>query len=809
MHFHASRAPRGRRATRLSPLATALRLACLGLAVGFGPATAVQAQTPAGQPAAAPSRAFNIPAGPLDGALDRFARTAGINLSYDAAVVQGRSTKGLTGTYGIQAGLTALLAGTGVEAVAQPAGGFALRKQAAQPAQAVRAAAAVPQPVSTTLSAVTVLGSRDPNVPLSNVPASITVVPREEIAKQQPTAQRIDDILARTVPGFNPTNVGVRLIRGRTAQVFINGVPSNEQMRASAGSDINLLSPDQVDLIEVARGANSAYGFGSPGGIIALSTPRAESEQLTLKTRIGTGFNTSQASDTLQTTLYQSVSRIVGAFDYHVGLSLRKDGLLRDPDGNIALDFSSPGLFSAGKESLYDFDTSLGYKLGRAGTLRLTATAGQMNTDERYESDEAGTYRAVDSTFVRRPAGDRNVRRHHTVNLSYENADLAGSAVKLEAVSSRVHALQYRAAGAVTERDDQANEYAGLRSSATTPLDSLHRGATVSWGLDYMQNRFFRPVINDNTGAVIRYVSPDVTLETWAPYIQAQAPVGNWRFNAGVRHERYSGSVETAAVAGGIRGGDFRAFDLSLFNAGAVYKLTQQRELYASFSQGAEISQVGRVATTARTADRVDPQPAKSNQYEVGFRHSGQPLTYSAAAFYTTSDLMSSLDCNVPVTEPCRPLREPRKYWGAEGTLGWRIDPRWGVGGNFSWMQGTRTLSTGQERRVPLNEAPPLLLGAYIDFAPRAGWTNRLQFDYRASSDPFSASTAFGEGRVDSLFLAHFSTNFDLGPGQMQVGVRNLFDKKYYSIVAQAHNRQFNWVPEQGRRVTVSYDVKW
>lgn len=45
---------------------------------------------------------------------------------------------------------------------------------------------------------MTVLGSRDPNVPLSNVPASITVIEREEIAKQQATALRIEDILSRT-----------------------------------------------------------------------------------------------------------------------------------------------------------------------------------------------------------------------------------------------------------------------------------------------------------------------------------------------------------------------------------------------------------------------------------------------------------------------------------------------------------------------------------------------------------------------------------------------------------------------------------
>ncbi len=794
--------PKPNRSPRLVPLAAALQAASLCIAVGLAvrPAPALaQAST---TPATAQVQAFSIPGGPLDAALNGFIQATGVNLSYDPGLIQALSTKGLGGSYTVQAGLAALLADTGVEAVAQSDDGFALRRQLT-PASAP----------DTVLQTITVLGSRDPSVPLSNVPASITVVPREEIARQQPTAQRIEDILGRTVPGFNPTNVGVRQIRGRTAQVFVNGVPSNEQLRASAGSDINLLAPDQLEVIEVARGANSAYGFGSPGGVIALSTRRAESKELTLISRVGTSFNTSKPGGTFQSSLYQSVSQIVGDFDYHVGVAVRKDGLLRDPDGNLALDFNSPVAFSMGKETLVDFDTSLGYKLGGTGSLRLTATGGRAEVDDRYESDELGTYRVTDSTLVRRPAGDRNVRRHHTVNLSYENSDVAGSAVKLEALAGRVHMLQYRRPAAVTELDEQTNNYTGLRSSVTTPLDGVRTGATVSYGLDYMRNRFFRPIVDDDTGAVLRYVSPDVTLETWAPFLQGQVPVGDWRFNAGVRHERYSGSVETAAIPTRtpptvIEAGDFRSFSLTLFNAGAVYKLAQQRDIYASFSQGAEISQVGRAALSASTADRVDPQPAKSNQYEIGFRQSGQPLNYSAAVFYTTSDLMSALDCSDPAV-PCKPLREPRKFWGIEGTVGWSIDSHWGVGGNLAWMEGRRTLSTGEERHIPLNEAPPLLLGAYVDFAPHDGWTNRLQFDYRAGSDPFGGSTAFGEGRVDSLFLAHLSTSFNLGPGEMQIGVRNLFDKKYYSIVAQAHNRGTNWIPEQGRRVSISYETKW
>lgn len=747
----------------------------------------------------------DLPPQPLAEAIKSLARQAGITIAADDTLLTGKQSPAVQGAMEPAEALRRLLAGSGLEAVSND-GTWRLRNLPA-PAPAAPASAAQASPV-TALPAVTVLGSRDPNVPLSNVPASISVVPREEIARQQPTAQRIEDILARTVPGFNPTNVGVRQIRGRTAQVFINGVPSNEQMRASAGSDINLLSPDQVDLIEVARGANSAYGFGSPGGIIALSSPRAESEQLTLRTRAGTSFNTSKPGGSFQSSVYQSVSQILGDFDFHAGLSYRKDGLARDKDGKPAFDFNSPALLSMGHESLYDFDTSLGYKLGGSGSLRLTITAGRMDVDERWESDGTGVYRQTDSQLVHRPVGDRNGRRHHTLNLSYENANLGGSAVKLEAVTSRAHADQYSTAGAVTQRDEQDNRYAGLRSSVTTPLDGLRQGATVSYGLDYMRNSYFRPVYDDDTGATIRFFSPDVTVETWAPYAQGQVPVGDWRFNAGARHERYGGSVETGVGTGGIQGGDIRSFRLTLFNAGVVYVLRPGHDLYASFSQGAEISQVGRAATTAVTADRVDPQPAKSNQYELGLRQRTGGLDYTAAVFYTTSDLMSSLDCSVPL-EPCRPLREPRKFWGVEGTVAWRIDASTGVGGTLGWMDGRRTLATGEKRRTGSNETPPLLLGAYVDFAPQAGWSNRLQFDYRAGRDPFGDSTAYPEGKVDSLFLAHVSTSVDVGPGQLQIGVRNLFDKRYYSLASEAGNGGFNWIPEQGRRVSISYAMKW
>jgi outer membrane cobalamin receptor len=201
----------------------------------------------------------------------------------------------------------------------------------------------------------------------------------DQIEKELPTAPRIEDVLNRTVPGFNPTNNGVRQIRGRTAQVFINGVPTNEQMRASSGSDINLLAPEQLGRIEVSRGANSAYGFGSPGGIIALSTPRAESAEFTLKTSIANSFNPSHPGGSYRPKLYQSASQILGNFDYHIGGLVGYDGLDFDARGKRALGFNAPSAIGNSKEFLGGLDGSFGYDFGNLGKLRLTGTFNYTN----------------------------------------------------------------------------------------------------------------------------------------------------------------------------------------------------------------------------------------------------------------------------------------------------------------------------------------------------------------------------------------------------------------------------------------------
>ncbi|MBN9339614.1 MAG: STN domain-containing protein, partial [Comamonadaceae bacterium] len=131
----------------LHPQAWACRALVLALAcAGLG--GRLHAQVPAAPPAAEAAHNYAIPAGPLEDALNRFGRDAGLLLSFTQDQVQGLRSPGLQGSHTARSGLDALLRGTGLQAVAQSQGSYVLR------------AAPAATPVAETLPEVTVAANQ-------------------------------------------------------------------------------------------------------------------------------------------------------------------------------------------------------------------------------------------------------------------------------------------------------------------------------------------------------------------------------------------------------------------------------------------------------------------------------------------------------------------------------------------------------------------------------------------------------------------------------------------------------------------------
>lgn len=119
----AARTPFARTRTAL-----ALRILLTGSAIGCGalPLTASAQATGATES----QRGFSVAAGPLDAALNDFARQAGITLSFDPQLTQGRQAAPLKGDYSVAEGLNRLLAPHGLEAPRASGGGYAVRVRA-------------------------------------------------------------------------------------------------------------------------------------------------------------------------------------------------------------------------------------------------------------------------------------------------------------------------------------------------------------------------------------------------------------------------------------------------------------------------------------------------------------------------------------------------------------------------------------------------------------------------------------------------------------------------------------------------------
>ena len=119
--------------TSYKPLALAIHL-IVASAAGVAYAATAQAQTAAVQ-------SYDIPAGPLSNALNRFAQQAGVAIIFQSSNLEGLSTPGLQGAYNEHDGFEALLRGSGYTMVkgangyrldALPAAGGALELGATQ-----------------------------------------------------------------------------------------------------------------------------------------------------------------------------------------------------------------------------------------------------------------------------------------------------------------------------------------------------------------------------------------------------------------------------------------------------------------------------------------------------------------------------------------------------------------------------------------------------------------------------------------------------------------------------------------------------
>jgi iron complex outermembrane receptor protein len=230
-------------------------------------------------PAAA--KAFDIPRGDLDAALDEFTDQSGVQLVYSDAAVHGHRTNGVRGQYTEIAALNAVLSGTGFTTQVMPSSliGIVPERRNETPvkvAQAARRAPAAPMPAASGAIETVVVTAQKKTENIQQVPIAISAFTQKDLTERQ-IAGGPD--LVRDVPNvtFNKTNfTGYNLeIRGIGTQaisvttdpavaVAFNGIPFIRN---------HFFEQEFFDLgnLEVLRGPQGTlYGRNATAGVVNL-----------------------------------------------------------------------------------------------------------------------------------------------------------------------------------------------------------------------------------------------------------------------------------------------------------------------------------------------------------------------------------------------------------------------------------------------------------------------------------------------------------------------------------------------------------
>lgn len=243
-----------------------LRALALGLTLGGSLAASALAQ----------ARDFSIGPGRLGDVLAQYAAAAGVQLVYDPAALDGRSSAGLSGSYTVEQGFARLLSGSGYELRAAGADRFLLVP--------LGGSAPVPQAAgdAVLLDPITLGGANlIPGDEAYRSPGAVSHIDSRQIDRRY--SGTAGDLFKGT-PGVVAANnhngakldVNIRGMQGQNrVKVAIDGTQqTSTTWRGYAGVDERVyIDPDLIGGIDITKGpTGGAAGAGSTGGVVAIRT---------------------------------------------------------------------------------------------------------------------------------------------------------------------------------------------------------------------------------------------------------------------------------------------------------------------------------------------------------------------------------------------------------------------------------------------------------------------------------------------------------------------------------------------------------
>ncbi len=643
-----------------------------------------------------------------------------------------------------------------------------------------------------------------------DTPFSVNRVSGELLREQAVTS--LQDAL-RNVPGaqadsgFNGAHTQFFILRGAVTD---NGTGSNRVLRDGVRLSNYPYTPAFIESVEVLRGPGAAVGVRSePGGTVNLSTKQPQLSNFGSLLVGGGSAQARELSIDMNRVLspgHELAARITATHSQtsewrHVPDELQgiKLGLAQGdgPRHHLRLgfeatnqtyqpDYGLPAL--DGRPVAVPLDRQLGEPFGDSTTRnRIVDLHGDVALDARKRAALTLTHLEAESTSIK--------------NL-LNGAPLAGQPAGTWA---RVSAWE----PGTTRRIDSAaaslssdQTLAGLRHQFHVGVDyyteslnqpSLTVPGSTSPSINVYDPVYGRVTAPGDASSLPRSLTTQ-DLRAVGAVAQDQIDLGDWSVVAGVRFDRQHFRYGTAAV---------QAVEESRWSPklAVLRRVGEAGTVYANVSTGTSPNQV------ASSSNQSLPS-RRSAQAELGWKaqSNGGRLDSDLAIYWLDQSNMISSDLSTPSNFDFNLAGEARSQ-GVEASLNGHLTERLNISASYAYTQAKyRYNAVYGGKQVPNVARHALTLWGQYAWDDHWKTGASVSGQSRRFADEANTTVLPGYARVD--LVQAWSAQLEDGQSvELQLALRNLFDKAYY---VSSHLHVSRWItPAQGRNVAMTATFRY
>ncbi len=651
-------------------------------------------------------------------------------------------------------------------------------------------------------------------------PQKTTIITREQIEQQQAISGDPGQVLSNLIPSYSPgrqklSNAG-ETFRGRSPLFLVDGVPQSNPLRDSA-RDSYTIDLDMVERIEVIHGASAEHGLGATGGIINFVTRKPESGQVSQSVSASITTDDDVDSDGQGYKLGYRLSGQQDRWDYLLGGSFQERGVFYDGKDRL-VGVAYPGEIQ--NSTSHDLLAKLGYWLDDDQNIEFFINRFELEGNGDYEPVPGDRANGVPTTARKgNPDGEPGFNEVTTARFAYTHGDWLGNRVDAQLYSQTFRAqfattpfFPYEDSNGDTQFDQTRNESDKLGGKFTVTRDGLLNDyLTLTTGLDVLEDETRQVLVE--TG---RTYVPKSRFRSYAAFLQGDIAVtDSLTLHTGVRHEQAELRVDTYNTIDRsnvtqdnvtVQGGN-PDFDETLFNAGVVYQITDWAQVYANYSEGFGMPDVGRVlrgiSDPGQDVDNLlELQPIVTDNREIGTRFNWDRYRLEVSYYESDSDFGERLteENGVWVGN-----REKTEIKGVEVTAGADVTAAHNLEFSYTYASGKSDTDGDGEVDTKLsgiNIAPETLR---LNWS--AAWTQALS-SHLQFSQFLDRNVENDQLDFDGYGLLDGSIAYQSGLGKVSLGIENLLDKDYFTYYSQAARVSDDYYFRgRGRTITLGYQM--